>query len=364
MNPRTCVQTLGILLALVASTREVHADPPAADPPAAEPPARLTFRLQYQLLDGHSQYTCPTENAVRSMFNHVFRYEVIDDKAGPGFAIDVSSSSKPAYFEAMSYLLRDDQQPIITQRHHRSSTSAISCFKAVHDAVMALWTFGLMYPDQLTAGPEEPPETITPLVQHAIPDAAPPSSAPPAPHAPPTPVTVNFPVPVWKPPQGFMLTAGLTTSVGLMPTPSLGGVAGVSYRRGTWSGGLEGRVEHGLVPAYLQQLSVDSLYAGAALVAPCVHEGVFSGCFVLEGGGYSFNLSPNPVELGGHFANLAVGLRANLEHRISEHILVRGSIQFSGLPLSPYLTFHRPENHAWDSGPGFGTIGVTLVTIP
>ena len=123
-------------------------------------------------------------------------------------------------------------------------------------------------------------------------------------------------------------------------------------------------MEHALVPAYLQGISVESLYAGAAIVAPCVHDGVFSGCFVLEGGGYSFNPAARPADMGGRFFSLAAGFRANLEHRVGEHFLMRGFVQVSGLPIGPYLKFDVPASHAWDSGPGFGTVGVTLITLP
>jgi hypothetical protein len=242
---------LALALALALSARDAHADLP----PAAKAP-RPTFRLEYRLLDSTSQQNCPLESVTRSLLNRMFGYEAIDDKAGPGFVIDVASSEKPAYFEALAYLTRE-----ISSR-------------------------------------------------------------------------------------------------------SLSRNAGLSYRRGDWSGGFEVRLEHGLVAADIEKFSVESLYAGAALVAPCVHEGAFSGCFVLEGGGYSFNVLREPTDLAGRFTMLGLGMRGNLEHRVGEHFLPRGFVQVSAMPLTPSVDLADATIHWWHSGPGFGTVGLTVVSLP
>lgn len=348
---------MAIAWTLALSELRAYAEPSPETSSAASRP-RPTFRLDYRLLDNRSVSYCPTKDTVRGLLNRLFGYEAIDDNAGPGIGIDVTSSEKPPHYEVLSHLLRDDQLPITTSEQYQHSTSTYSCFLAVYRASVTAYFQSKDRLDQLKAPPEPEPQmvVVTPVVRREAPTPTP----------PPTPsITVTLPssAPAWRPPAGFMLTAGPNLSVGLTPTPSIGGLIGVSYRSGAWSGGLEARVEHDLVPAYLQQLSIDSLYAGAVLVAPCVHESIFSGCFVLEGGGYSFStFLSEPI--GGRFTSLAVGLRANLEHRMSEHLLVRGFIQLSGLPLSPFLFVKRPENHVWDSGPGFGTVGITLVTVP
>jgi hypothetical protein len=377
MRWRACVGALGAFLALASSAHEVQADPelaPAASPAPAPvanvakaAPARPTFHLEYRLLDGVSQEHCPPEAVARSLLNRFFRYEVIDDHAGPGLAIDIASSRKPAHFEGLAHVLREDKLPIVTSRQYEFSIADYACYRVVYDAAVTLWVSAPSTLDELKAPPKVDPEpvTLTPVVRHALPDA------PPAPAPPPTPsITVTLPsaAPAWKRPQGFMLTAGLTASVGLTPTPSFGGLAGLNYRRGAWSGGLEGRVEHGLVPGYLEAAPIDSLYAGAALVAPCVHEGVFSGCFVTEAGGYSFSLPTQERPIGGRFAMMALGMRANFEHRVAEHFLLRGFVQFSAIPVSPSVDLEGRlsdrTQHLWNTGPGFGTIGLTLISVP
>jgi hypothetical protein len=353
-----------LALTLALSAGDAHADPP----PAAKPPPP-TFRLEYRLLDAFSKEICPAEAAVRSLLVHLFGYEVIDDHAGPAFAIDITASKAPAHFEASSHILRNDRLPLVTHPEYQPSLTARACYRVVYrSGIMLAASLPEVLDDLVAPPPKSVP--VSPEVEQASPDAPHPVTAPASPHPaaapaspPPPQVTVQLPMPTWKAPEGFTMSLGISASTGLLPTPSFGGLAGVYYRRGAWSGGLEGRFEHGLVSGYLEQLQVDSLYAGAVLVAPCVHEGVFSGCFVTDTGGYSLSLSSEQALLSGRFAMLAFGLRASLEHRVGEHFLLRGFAQLSAIPLGPSIDIPDRMQHLWNTGPAFGTLGVTLISI-
>jgi hypothetical protein len=196
--------------------------------------------------------------------------------------------------------------------------------------------------------PKPPPLQPAPMLSAAPPAALLLPAAPPA--ASPR-----------RPPEGFLFGAGLTFSYALTPTVSLGGIGSLVYRRDPWSGALEARVDHSLVPAHFPRFPIESLFAGATLVLPCAHEGAFSGCFVTDVGGFAFSAATG-APLGGSPALLAFGLRMNFERAVGEHLLARGSVQISAIPVGAHLKVFDEE--VWRSQAGFASVGLTFLVTP
>lgn len=346
-----------VVLALASCERSAHAEELVDQP---------TFHLDYQLLDEESRKTCPREATVKNLFSRIFSYPVIDPDAGPGFAIDVAYSSERKGFEVVGHVLRDDKYVLGTEMDRSGNVGPDACFRVLYGLIIGLASekdelkSRLKSPQGSTSAREEASgggfvfrSEIAKRFLEAKRPSGPLSAPPPKPAVAPTP---------WRLPEGFALSLGTTASVALLPTPSAGGMMGISYRKGAWSGGIEARFDRGLVPAYLRNTPVDVLYAGAVLAAPFVHQGSFSAGLVIESGGYSCSTDQSFSSIEGRLFMMSVGLRANLDLRVAEHFVIRGFVQASALTISPEITLSG--TNAWNSGPGYGTVGLSLVMLP
>jgi hypothetical protein len=254
----------------------------------ALPPGEVsTARLEYALAPGAR--ACPAEAALRAGVAARLGHDPFRPDAPSRLAVAVRR--RGAGFAA-AIQLRDAAGAVIWQDELQDDRCA-----ALIEAVALAIAIELA-PDP--ACPDPPP--CPPAAPCPPPPASPPPCAPaaPAPRSPPAPPRALR----------FELGAGLLTSLGLTPSPGLGGAGFVRFRWSDVSIALEGRA---LAPAPVRAdrgtpLDVASL---AALAAPCAHLGYFSGCGLAQLG--ALDVSGERVRSRDRFLLAAAGGRVALD---------------------------------------------------
>lgn len=333
---------LGLALAVLLYATRVHSQ-------AAEP-SPIVARLDYRL--DPSAKRCLTEHSVKVILNRFFEYDAIQPTAGPILGVAVSGSAQEGWYEVVLSVVN------ARGKMRWNSITRVQTKDCPALLVNELMLLRFLAADYLRApGPSQAEEPFE-LQKDPPPEEAPP---PPAAPAPAPTVMLLPPPPVLPPAEGIRFGLGLTASLGLTPTPSLGGVGSIAARWGDWSGALEARVDHSLVAAQLQSTRIEALFAGATLALPCAHRSAFSGCLVTDIGGFSFS-EANERAFDGSRILFTMGLRVNFERPVTEHLVARGFAQISAIPLGAALTIEGKE--MWRSPPAFGTVGLTLLVTP